>query len=95
MRFISKAAFAPSARQRHVRKACARGKSQRRTNWCGWRSSPGLYTSHFDYLIEVLDAIGRRRKSIEAYRITERAPFCGTSPPITNKSVEPRALWRR
>ncbi|WP_305649790.1 tryptophanase [Methylocystis sp.] len=35
-----------------------------------------VYTqSHFDYLIEVLDAIGRQRASIEAYRITEQAPF--------------------
>lgn len=35
-----------------------------------------VYTqSHFDYLIEVLDAIGRQRESIEAYRITEQAPF--------------------
>lgn len=35
-----------------------------------------VYTqSHFDYLIEVLDAIGRKRESIEAYRITEQAPF--------------------
>jgi tryptophanase len=35
-----------------------------------------VYTqSHFDYLIEVLDAIGRQRASIEAYRIAEQAPF--------------------
>ncbi|MGB5085733.1 MAG: tryptophanase, partial [Methylocystis silviterrae] len=35
-----------------------------------------VYTqSHFDYLIEVLDAIGRQRESIEAYRITQQAPF--------------------
>jgi tryptophanase len=35
-----------------------------------------VYTqSHFDYLIEVLDAIGRQRKAIPAYRITEQAPF--------------------
>lgn len=35
-----------------------------------------VYTqSHFDYLIEVLEAIGRRRASIKAYRITEQAPF--------------------
>lgn len=35
-----------------------------------------VYTqSHFDYLIEVLDAIHRARGSIRAHRITEQAPF--------------------
>jgi len=35
-----------------------------------------VYTqSHFDYLIEVLDVVWRQRASIEAYRITEQAPF--------------------
>jgi len=35
-----------------------------------------VYTqSHFDYLIEVLEAIGRQRESIKRYRITQQAPF--------------------
>ncbi|MGD9540030.1 tryptophanase [Methylocystis sp.] len=35
-----------------------------------------VYTqSHFDYLIETLDVVWRRRASIRAYRITEQAPF--------------------
>ena len=35
-----------------------------------------VYTqSHFDYLIEVLDVVWRKRASIKGYRITEQAPF--------------------
>jgi tryptophanase len=35
-----------------------------------------VYTqSHFDYVIEVLDAVWQKRHSIPAYRITKQAPF--------------------
>jgi len=35
-----------------------------------------VYTqSHFDYVIEVLDLVWRRRDSIPPYRITKQAPF--------------------
>jgi tryptophanase len=36
----------------------------------------GVYTqSHFDYVIEILDAIWQQRDSIPPYRITKQAPF--------------------